>query len=74
MYISFTKEEVDYIRNFISIHADWKDKVINRLYDIFAYLKFPEDYIFTIETYGTCIKEPKQEQKQILRKNKKNYS
>jgi len=63
-YISFTKEEVDHIRQFISLHGDWQDKIINHLDDIFAYIDFPEDHILTIEAYGACIKEPKQEQVQ----------
>lgn len=69
MYISFTKEEVDHIRHFIALHGDWRDRTINRLDDIFAYLNFPKDYIFTIEAYGTCVKETKLEQKQKLRIN-----
>ena len=68
MYISFTKEEVDHIRNFIALHGDWQDKVINHLDDIFTYTDFPEDYILTVEAYGTCVKEPKLEQKQVQRR------
>ncbi len=65
MYINFTKEEVEHIRHFIALNGDWRDRTINHLDDIFAYLNFPEDYIFTIEAYGTCVKAPKLEQKQV---------
>lgn len=68
MYINFTKEEVDHIKSFISIHADWQDKVINRLYDIFDYIEFPKDHLLTIETHDTCNKEPMLEQKQVQRR------
>ena len=57
----FTKEEVDHIRDQISLHCHWNDKVMNKLDDLFQYMEFPEDYLLQVDAQPFLNREPKQE-------------
>lgn len=57
-YSYFTKEDVDHIKDVISLHCHWNDKVMNKVEDFFSFLEIPEGQVVEIQSTLVPIEKP----------------
>ena len=59
-YSYFTKEDVEHIKDVISLHCHWNDKVMNKVEDFFSFLEIPEGQVVEIQSTLVPIEKPAQ--------------
>lgn len=57
-YSYFTKEDVDHIKDVISLHCHWSDKVMNKVEDFFTFLDIPEGQVVEIQSTLVPVEKP----------------
>lgn len=65
-----TKDDVTHIREQISLHCHWSDKVMNHLDDFFALLDFEENTVLQVS--GKIISTEPPQFKQVQKQRKQN--
>ena len=57
-YSYFTKEDVDHIKDVISLHCHWSDKVMNKVEDFFNFIEIPEGQVVEIQSTLVPVEKP----------------
>ena len=57
-YSYFTKEDVENIKDVISLHCHWNDKVMNKVEDFFSFMEIPEGQVVEIQSTLVPIEKP----------------